>query len=132
MNESEKALILESIKNDVALVGKALKVISEKVVEEGISEYPLFIASQEYVDIGKPVFDRDSVQLNWFFNASILEDFTQKRIISPDKAANFTRTFGDPSEKACIFVIKGQEAFFVFVPYDPDAEEDREKTGDVT
>jgi hypothetical protein len=118
MNESEKDLILESIRNDVALVGNALKTISEKVMEEGISDYPLFIASQEYVDIGKPVFDRDSVQLNWFFNASILEDFTQKRLISPDKAAQFTRTFGNPLEKACIFVIQAEEAFFVFVPYD--------------
>lgn len=117
MTASEKELILESIHNDVALVGTALKAISEKVVEEGISEYPLFIASQEYVDIGKPVFDRDRVQLNWFFNASILEDFTKKRLISPDKAANFTRTFGDPKEKACIFVVKDGEAFFVFVPY---------------
>ncbi|MDW3650672.1 MAG: hypothetical protein R8P61_26590 [Bacteroidia bacterium] len=132
MTDEEKELILESIRNDVALVGKALKTISEKVVEEGISEYPLFIASQEYVDIGKPVFDRDSVQLNWFFNASILEDFTQKRLITPDKAANFTRTFGDPSEKACIFVIKGGEAFFVFVPYDPDQEEMKENGKDVT
>lgn len=122
MTDTEKDLILESIRNDVALVGPALKTISAKVVEEGISEYPLFIASQEYVDIGKPVFDRDSVQLNWFFNASILEDFTQKRLISPDKAANFTRTFGDPHEKACIFVIKGESAFFVFVPYNVEKE----------
>lgn len=127
MTDTEKDLILESIRNDVALVGAALQTISQKVMEEGISDYPLFIASQEYVDIGKPVFDRDSVQLNWFFNASILEDFTQKRLISPDKAASFTRTFGNPLEKACIFVVKPEDAFFVFVPYDIKKEDSAEK-----
>ncbi|MEO1385410.1 MAG: hypothetical protein AAFV78_19500, partial [Bacteroidota bacterium] len=78
-------MILESVQNDIALIGKDLKVIAQKVIEEGISEYPVFIAAQDFVDIGKQIFDRDSVQLNWFFYVSILEDFTRREIVKGDR-----------------------------------------------
>ena len=111
-------LILESVRNDVALIGKDLKVISQKVIEGGISEYPVYIAAQDFVDIGKQIFDRDSVQLNWFFYASILEDFTRREIVKGDRIKDFQKTFGDPLERACIFVISEGMGQFVFVPYD--------------
>ena len=115
--EETNELILESIRNDVATVAKELKMVAGRVIDEGISDYPIFIASQEMINIGKPMFDRDSVQLNWFFSATILEDFVHKGLITRTKMADFQRTFGDPREKACVFVIVGEEGQFVFVPY---------------
>lgn len=110
--------ILESLQNDVALVGEHLKAIAERVIEEGISEYPVFIAAQEIVEIGRPIFDRDEFTLNWFFNASILEEFVNKQIVTKENLNRFKRTMGDPQEKAAIFVITTEEARFVFVPYE--------------
>jgi hypothetical protein len=115
--------ILESIQNDVAQVGDSLRVIAQRVIEEGISEYPVFVAAQEWVDVGKPIFDRDAVQLNWFFSASILEDFVRKNLVKADRVKDFQRAFGDPSERACIFVITPDVQQFIFVPYDVDAIE---------
>ena len=118
-------LILESIQNDVAQIGPQLRVISERVINEEISEYPLFVASQEVVDIGRAIFDRDAIDLNWFFTATILEDFVRRGLISQTKLHEFQRTFGDPLEKACIFVItEQQEGHFVFVPFDVDGNEE--------
>lgn len=110
-------MILESVRNDVALIGKDLRVIAGKVIEESISEYPVFIAAQDFVDIGKQIFDRDSVQLNWYFYATILEDFTRREIVKADRIKDFQKTFGDPMERACIFVISEGMGQFVFVPY---------------
>lgn len=112
--------ILESLQNDVALVGEHLKEIATRVVDDKISDYPVFVAAQEMVDIGKPIFDRDTVTLNWFFNASILEDFIRKKLVSQNNLNRFKQVFGNPKEKACIFVITEQEGRFVFVPYDID------------
>lgn len=121
MSQQLNPLVLESIQNDVAQVGDSLKVIAERVITEGISEFPVFIASQEWVDLGKPIFDRDSVQLNWFFSASILEDFVRRDIVKTDKVKGFKQTYGDPLERACVFVVTPEVQQFVFVPYDVDA-----------
>ena len=117
---TENDPILESIQNDVANVGDQLREIASRVIEEGISEYPVFVAAHQWVDLGRPIFDRDTVQLNWFFFASILEEFVKKKIVLQDKVRAFQRTYGDPLETACIFVITPTEGRFVFVPYQVD------------
>ncbi len=114
-------MLLESIQNDVAQVSDSLRVIAQRVIEEGISEYPVFIAAQDWVDLGKPIFDRDSVQLNWFFSASILEDFVRKDIVKTDKVKDFQKAYGDPMERACVFVLTPEVQQFIFVPYDVDS-----------
>ena len=112
--------ILESLQNDMFQVGKEMKEIANTVIEEGISEYPVFVASQQMVDIGKPIFDRDStVNLNWFYYASLLEEFVKKEIVLAENLSQFKRIFNNPQEIACIFVITQKEnARFVFVPYE--------------
>lgn len=116
-------LILESIRNDVAQIGPQLKVISQRVIDEAISEYPIYVASQEVIDIGRAIFDRDSIDLNWFFTATILEDFVHRGLINRTKLREFQNTFGDPKETACIFVItETGEGHFVFVSYEVDGE----------
>lgn len=116
--------IIESLRNDIAQVGPQLREIAEKVISEGISDYPIFVAAQEMIEIGKPIFDRDVVPVNWFFSASILEDFVRRELVKRENLGRFQRTFGDPSEKACIFVITGDDARFVFVPYTEEQEEE--------
>lgn len=117
------AIVLESVQNDVAQVGEALKAVAAKVVEEGISEYPVFVAAHEIIEIGRPVFDRDSVQLNWFFHVTILEDFISREIVKRDRVKAFQDTYGDPLKTACIFVLTPEQGQFIFVPYDVDAIE---------
>ncbi|MEL6673632.1 MAG: hypothetical protein AAFR61_15615 [Bacteroidota bacterium] len=126
MQESDLQLILESIQNDVEHIHQHLKAIAIRVMEEGISDYPVFIAAQEMVDLGRPILDRDSISVNWFFNASILEDFVRRDIVKKDKLEKFKSTFGDPREKACIFVLTPKIGQFIFVPY-PEPEEEEEE-----
>ncbi|WNJ21088.1 hypothetical protein [Pontibacter sp. G13] len=120
MSDSQPNLVLESVQNDVAQVGETLKMIAQRVISEGISDYPVFIASQTLVDMGKPIFDRDSIALNWFFNASILEEFVSRQVVTSENVQKFKEAFGDPAEKACIFVLTEEVGQFVFVPYDVD------------
>lgn len=109
--------ILESLRNDIAQIGEHLKEIAHRVIDEGISEYPVFVAAQQMVDIGRPIFDRDVYPINWFFNASILEDFVRKEIVQKSNLTRFKRAFDSPKDTACIFVVTDEEARFVFIPY---------------
>ena len=118
MEENDLSPILESLQNDVAEIGPTLRQIVQTVINESISEYPVFVAAQEMVELGKPIFDREEVHLNWFFNASILEDFQRKGIVQGERLLAFKRTYGDPLERACIFVVTPEVAQFVFVPYE--------------
>lgn len=128
METSLNPVILESVQNDVAQVGEALKVVAAKVIEEGISEFPVFVAAHEIIDIGRPVFDRDSVQLNWFFHVTILEDFIAREIVKRDRVKAFQDAFGNPMETACVFVVTPENGQFIFVPYDVDAVTRKEET----
>lgn len=120
MTNEEFLPIFESLQNDVAQVGLHLREISRRVIDEGISEYPVFVAAQEVLDLGRPIFDRDSVVLNWFFSASILEEFVRKRVVLEKNVKAFKDAYGDPLENACIFVITRGGARFVFIPYQID------------
>lgn len=111
-------IIIESLKSDVAQVAPTLKQVAETVIAEGISEYPVFVASQEFTPIGRPIFDQDELPLNWFFNATILEDFVKRKIVLGEKLREFQKAYGDPAERACIFVLTPEIGQFVFVPYE--------------
>lgn len=117
--------VLESLHNDFAQVKSILQPLAQRVIEEEISEYPIFIASHEWVEMGKPLFSRDDMPLNWYFYASIIEEFLKKNIIKKENVDSFKSTYGDPEERACIFMIIGEEAKFVFIPYEGEEVEAR-------
>ncbi|MEM7660050.1 MAG: hypothetical protein AAF399_28325 [Bacteroidota bacterium] len=118
MSQTDPKLILESIQNDMAMVGQDLKTIAHQVIEEGISEYPVFIASQQLLNLGKPVFDPETAGLNWFFQATILEDLVQREIVSKSRVNEFRKALGDPKATACVMVVLEQGVQVVFVPFD--------------
>ncbi|RMG75927.1 MAG: hypothetical protein D6722_00200 [Bacteroidetes bacterium] len=111
-------IVLESVRNDVAQVGADLKLIAERVIDEGISDYPVFVVTQEPVDFGRMIFDRDEISLNWFFQATILEDFVKRDLVTREHLGEFQAAFDDPRERACIFVLTPEVQQFVFLPYD--------------
>ena len=52
-NPADNDTILESLHNDFEKVKESLHFVAQKVIEEGISEYPIFVASHEWIEIGK-------------------------------------------------------------------------------
>lgn len=128
--DQEFQLILESIRNDVDQVGHQLKEISLRVIKEGISSFPIYIASHEHHQIGKPIFDPDSSTLNWTFHASIVEEFIQKDIIPKDRINAFQKTYEDPEERACIFILTPEVMQIVFIPYDLTIEDVAEESAE--
>lgn len=114
--------VLESLHNDFAQVKHILQPLAQRIIGEEISEFPIFVASHEWIEMGKPLFSRDDMNLNWYFFASILEEFTKKNIIKREHVGNFKDTYGDPDERACIFMVIGEEAKFIFIPYEAESD----------
>ena len=126
MEENENlSPALHALRNDLSLIGSYMKDFSAHVLNNGISKYPLYIAFQsDELPLGKPFFDRERHQLNWNFNASVLEEFVKKEIVSRDRLDAFRETYGDPTERACIFVFLPDQQGFIFYPFGEVLEED--------
>ncbi len=116
--------LLATIKNDIRLIGQILRHLSHTVIKEEISRYPIYVAHNGDMEIGRPFIDRSLYHTNWWYNASHLEEFINKGLVQKDKVQDFRETYGDPDERACIFLASAEGGGFIFVPFpDPDEEE---------
>ena len=111
--------IFDSVERDVRLYENYLKKIATQVVQTEISSYPIFIAHREpRLQIGRPIIVADAMRTDWSINASLLEEFSQKKLIAINRIANFKEIYKSPKKYICLFIISGtNEASFAFYPY---------------
>jgi hypothetical protein len=127
MHQEQESMALKAIRNDMKLIGPTMRAFSLHVINEEISQFPVYVAFQEVVSIGKPFLSKEKDHLNWNYNVTILEDFVKRGVVLEDKLENFVETYGDPEERACIFIILPAEGGFVFLPYELDGGEDSQQ-----
>lgn len=99
----------------VPLLGKA----ADTILNEDVSEYPIFVAHQHQIEIGIPLIDKAQTKGNWSLNASTLEEFVSKQVIQPEKIDPFKSVYKDPEESVCLFVLSELGATFIFLPRTP-------------
>jgi hypothetical protein len=113
----QKGNPLESLEADLKMYSDSIKEVSNEIMVEGLSSYPLFVAHQHEVTLGEPILDRNELNTSWSIHASTLEEFVEKGIIHPDKKAKFIKQYKNASDFMCLFVIVPEGANFVFYPY---------------
>lgn len=109
---------LVGLKKDLEFYKEAIKEVSQEIVKEGFSEFPIFIAHQHVVNVGEIILDREELGTGWTIQASTLEEFIEKNIITPDKKDKFIQNYKNPNDYICLFVIVPEGANFVFSPYE--------------
>ncbi|MFK7906634.1 MAG: hypothetical protein AB8B69_16000 [Chitinophagales bacterium] len=111
--------ILENVQHDVDIYSDYLQKIAKGVIDNKISEYPIFVAHREpSMNIGRPIIIAEQMQTDWSFNASLIEEFVKKSLIEQKKVATFKHIYKDATKYACLFIISGDsDAGFVFCPY---------------
>ena len=115
---NEKPSYLESLEKDLDLFKEPIMEASNSIVDEGVSDYPVFIASKEFFPIGELILDKEELQTNWSIFASTTEDLIKAGIIQVDKARFFITQYKPVKEYICLFVVASEnEAGFIFVPY---------------
>ena len=88
---------------------------ADKVIQEGISKYPIMVVHQEEIEIGLKLVDRTKVSGNWSVNLSTLEEFAQKGLIERHKIDSFRTIYKDKRKYICLFVLSELGAQFVFI-----------------
>lgn len=94
------------------VLGKA----ADTVLDEDVSQYPIFVAHQEEVQVGIPIIERGKVKGNWSINISSLEEFVVKQLIEVPKIDDFRKVYKDPKQYLCFFVLSELGATFNFIP----------------
>lgn len=113
----QKESPLKSLEADLKLYSESIQEIATEILNEGLSEYPIFVAHQHEVSLGELILDKNDLNTQWSIQASMLEEFVQKGIIHTEKKERFIKQYKNPNEYMCLFVIVPEGANFVFYPY---------------
>lgn len=106
------------ISADFVNVSHILKDAGYQIKQRNFSQYPIFVVSQQQLEIGQRLINMAEVNGNrWHYNASFMEEFIQRGLIAPENVEVFTSNYKDIEEYCCLFVVDGQFTNFVFIPY---------------
>jgi len=115
--------ILKSLEKDIRFYNNSIKEVAIEILDDKVSEYPIFVAHQNIIELGEMILNKEDFDKDWSINASILEEFIEKGLVLKDKASEFKRVFKDPKKNICIFLVTEEFAKFIFIPYKTKGKE---------
>jgi len=110
---------LGTISADFVKVADSIKEASYQIRKAGF-EFPIFTVCKIFQPIGQMLIDRKDMGLDWNYFASYLNEFVQRELVMPDKEEDFKKTYKDPDEYCCLFVLDEEFTNFVYIPYPED------------
>jgi hypothetical protein len=116
MTEEQRDKVLNLLHEDLDVSKNLLWTVKEQIVKNDISNYPIFVATAMPIDLGKMIIDKEQLEINWYFNASHLEEFAVKELVAEDKIDDFRELYKEHANELCIFVVTGEGGDFVFLP----------------
>ena len=120
MNDPElSGKYLGTISEDFVKVADALKEASYQIRKAGFA-YPIFPISKDAIPVGRLLIGKNEQQLEWNYYASFLDEFKQRDLVAKDREEAFTKTYKDPDEFCCLFVVDQAFTSFVFIPFPED------------
>ena len=110
--KTTKFLQLES---ELSVYKRVMRQAADTIIDENVSEYPVFVVHQQEVEIGIPIAVKGKVKGNWSINASTLEELISKNIINSEKIDSFKTIYKSPKTHLCCFVLSELGAQFLFI-----------------
>jgi hypothetical protein len=121
MIDTEKhAAELQELNQNLNIYKESIREISDEIIDNQVSKYPVFIASREETNLGKQIIDKEELALEWSINASTLEEFVRRKIVLENKLEAFKKSYKDPRKFLCVFALLTENAGFIYLPYDEE------------
>jgi hypothetical protein len=112
--------LLGLISQDFVKVADQLKEASYQIRKRGFSDYPVFVVGRDDTELGLLLIAREELANKWNYRASYLQEFVDRNLVGEESVELFIENYRKPDEYCCLFVIEGEFAGFVFVPYPED------------
>ncbi len=114
MSNTERLFLIEKeLKQYLPIVQEA----STSILDNDISKYPIFVVHKEEIKVGINVIDKNKTTANWSIEASTLEEFVVKNLIHQSKVEEFRKTYKNPKDFVCFFLVSEMGAQFIFMAF---------------
>jgi hypothetical protein len=117
IQETKSESPLVTLEQDLKLYNDAIREVAFDILNENLSEFPVFIAHQHQLSIGHMFLDKEELNTRWSLNASTMEELIERKLIASEREPYFIRNYKDPKLFICLLVIVNEGANFVFYPY---------------
>ena len=107
---------LEKLKKNLSPYFPLMSKASDEIINQEISKYPIFVSSDQEINLGIPLTVKNNDGVLISLNISSLEEFATKNVIQEDKVDKFIEIFKDPEDYFCLFLIDQLGSNFVFIP----------------
>ena len=111
---------LGEITQDFIKISDNIKEASYQIRKNGYSDFPIFPISKVDLPIGQLLYSKSDLNLDWNYYASFLDEFIQRKLIDKDRKETFKRSYKDPDEFCCIFLVDKRMTSFIYIPYPVD------------
>lgn len=111
-----KAALLAQMEKELATYNTILSKAADTIIDENVSNYPIFVVHQQVVEIGIEIIKNPLPNMPWKVNATTLEEFVAKKLIYERQLEEFKKVYKDPQNYLCLFVLSQLGATFIFLP----------------
>jgi hypothetical protein len=105
----KKEVYLERFGEEINQYHGLMQEAFEGVINEGVSNYPVFIFHQQEVNVGLPIADRHDIAGEWSVNISTLEEFYIKGLVVMEQVEEIkAKIIGQPPQYCCLVLAEGK------------------------
>ncbi|GAB2532583.1 hypothetical protein [Spirosoma aerophilum] len=112
--------LMGMISSDFVKVADQLKEASYQIRKRGFSDFPIFVASRREVPLGQLLIAASELENQWNYRASFVDEFIQRELIGPESLDLWKENYKAADEYCCLFVVHGDFAGFVYIPFPED------------
>lgn len=112
--------LMGKVSSDFVKVSDHLKESSYQIIKRDFSKYPIFVVTEAELDLGVLLFDKKDFSTVFQYRASYLEEFILREMIGEESRELFIENYKDTEEFCCLFVVDGDFAGFIYLPYPND------------
>ena len=108
------------VSQDFVRVSDQLKDASYQIRKRGFSENPIFVITNEEVDLGVLLIGSTEMTNRYNYRASYMQEFIDRKLIGEESVDLFKENYKNADEYCCLFALIGDFSGFIFVPYPED------------
>ncbi|WP_090335190.1 hypothetical protein [Dyadobacter koreensis] len=112
--------LMGQVSQDFVRVADQLKDASYQIRKRGFSENPIFVITNEDVDLGVLLIGSTELTNRYNYRASYMNEFVERKLIGEESVLLFKENYKNPDEYCCLFALIGDFSGFIFVPYPED------------
>jgi hypothetical protein len=112
--------LMGMVSQDFIRVSDQLKDASYQIRKRGFSDNPIFVITNEEMDLGVLLIGSTELTNRYNYRASYMQEFVDRKLIGEESILLFTENYKNPEEYCCLFALIGDFSGFIFVPYPED------------